>query len=172
MNPGGVQGRIPYVLRTVHKKDNLIGTELLESPRQANGVCALKQPSATPSEVMTPAQVALYLQVHKLTVYRYVRDRQLPAVRLGRSLRILKADVDEFLRLHRVGGRSRGTTRKVLGRRHADRSTSQTPGSVIRGSYQEPSVWSPMKSPSRREDLLPWHLWDWGIMGTTLGAFG
>src|SRR5713226_5931165 len=171
MNPGGVQGRIPYVLRTV-QKDNLIGTELLESPRQANGVCVLKKPPATPREVMTPAQVALYLQVHKLTVYRYVRDRQLPAVRLGRSLRILKADVDEFLRLHRVGGRSRGTTRKVLGRRHADRSTSQTPGSVIRGSYQEPSVWSPMKSPSRREDLLPWHLWDWGIMGTTLGAFG
>jgi excisionase family DNA binding protein len=121
---------------------------------------------------MTPAQVARYLQVHKLTVYRYVRDRQLPAVRLGRSLRILKADVDEFLRLHRVGGRSRGTIRKVLGRRHTDRSMSQTPGSVIRGYYQEPSTWSPMKTPSRREDMLTWNLWDWGITGTTLGTLG
>ncbi len=64
---------------------------------------------------MTPAQVARYLQVHKLTVYRYVRDRQLPAVRLGRSLRILKADVDEFLRLHRVGARSRETPMEPLG---------------------------------------------------------
>jgi excisionase family DNA binding protein len=78
---------------------------------------------------MTPAQVAQYLQVHKLTVYRYVRDRQLPAVRLGRSLRILKADMDEFLRLHRVGGRSRAPIPKDVGRRQADRRLSQTPES-------------------------------------------
>lgn len=135
-------------------------------------MCAVKQPSATPSEVMTPAQVALYLQVHKLTVYRYVRDRQLPAVRLGRSLRILKADVDEFLRLHRVDGRSRRALRKALGRRHRDRSMGPTPGSAIPGHHQEPTTWSHMKSPSRREDLLTWNLWDWGIAGTTLGTLG
>ncbi len=114
---------------------------------------------------MTPAQVALYLQVHKLTVYRYVRDRQLPAVRLGRSLRILKADVDEFLRVHRVGGRSRGPIPKGLGRRQTDRRMSQTPGSEIRGHYQERSTWPPMEPPSRQEDLLTWNLWDWVARG-------
>ncbi len=114
---------------------------------------------------MTPAQVARYLQVHKLTVYRYVRDRQLPAVRLGRSLRILKADVDEFLHLHRVDGRSRGSITKDLGRRQADQRISQTPGSEIHGDYHEPSTWSPMKSPSRQEDLLTWNLWDWVARG-------
>ncbi|HVH31039.1 MAG TPA: helix-turn-helix domain-containing protein, partial [bacterium] len=87
----------------------------------------MKQQAATTSEVLTPAQVARYLQVHKLTVYRYVRERQLPAVRLGRSLRILKADVDEFLRLHRVGGRIREPIRKTLGRRQTDRRVHQAP---------------------------------------------
>ena len=114
---------------------------------------------------MTPAQVARYLQVHKLTVYRYVRDRQLPAVRLGRSLRILQADVDEFLRLHRVGGRSRGPIRKDLGRRQADRRMSQAPGSEIRGGYQEAPTWTPMGSSSQQEAPLTWNLWDWVARG-------
>lgn len=113
---------------------------------------------------MTPAQVARYLQVHKLTVYRYVRDQQLPAVRLGRSLRILKADVDEFLRLRRVAGRSRGPIPKALRRRQADPRMSQTPGSEIHGHYREPSTW-PVGSVSRQEDLLTWNLWDWVARG-------
>lgn len=113
---------------------------------------------------MTPAQVARYLQVHKLTVYRYVREHELPAVRLGRSLRILKADVDEFLQLHRVGGR-RGPIAKDLGRRPADRRMSPTWGSEIRGHYQEPSTWPPVESSSRQEDLLTWNLWDWVARG-------
>jgi excisionase family DNA binding protein len=114
---------------------------------------------------MTPAQVARYLQVHKLTVYRYVRERQLPAVRLGRSLRILKADVDEFLRLHRVGGRSRGPIPKALGRQTADPRMNRTPGSEIHGYYQERSAWPPVELPSRQEDLLTWNLWDWVARG-------
>lgn len=114
---------------------------------------------------MTPAQVARYLQVHKLTVYRYVRDQQLPAVRLGRSLRILKADVDEFLRLHRVDGRRRGPNPRDLGRRQAVRRMTQTLGSEIRGHYQQPSTRPPAESPSRQEDPLTWNLWDWVARG-------
>jgi excisionase family DNA binding protein len=114
---------------------------------------------------MTPTQVARYLQVHKLTVYRYVRDRQLPAVRLGRSLRILKADVDEFLRLHREGGGGRGPIPKALRRRQAVRRMTQTPGSEIHGHYQDPSTWSSPELRSRQEDLLTWNLWDWVARG-------
>jgi len=49
------------------------------------------------SDLMTPAQVAEYLQLHKLTVYKYIREGRLPAARIGRSLRILKADVERLL---------------------------------------------------------------------------
>ena len=114
---------------------------------------------------MTPAQVARYLQVHKLTVYRYVRDQQLPAVRLGRSLRILKADVDEFLRLHRVDGRRRGPIPKHLGCRQAVRRMTPTPGSEIRGHYPHPSTGPRVESPSRQDDPLTWNLWDWVARG-------
>jgi excisionase family DNA binding protein len=67
----------------------------------------MRRGTATRPEVMTPAQVADYFQVHKLTVYRYIRAGELPAVRLERALRILKIDVDEFLRAHQVASAQR-----------------------------------------------------------------
>jgi excisionase family DNA binding protein len=46
---------------------------------------------------MTVEQVADYLQLNKLTVYKYIRDGRLPAARLGKAYRIRLADVDAFL---------------------------------------------------------------------------
>jgi excisionase family DNA binding protein len=46
---------------------------------------------------MTVEQVADYLQVNRLTVYRYVREGRIPAARIGKLYRVLKADVDGFL---------------------------------------------------------------------------
>jgi len=46
---------------------------------------------------MTVDQVAAYLQLNRLTVYRYVREGRIPAARIGRVYRLLKADVDLFL---------------------------------------------------------------------------
>jgi len=51
---------------------------------------------------MTVVQVAEFLQVNKLTVYRYIRTGELPAVRLGRGLRIMRDDLDRFLAARRV----------------------------------------------------------------------
>ena len=74
-------------------------------------------------EIMTPEQVADYLQLNKETVYRYIREGKLGASRLGRSYRIPRANVDLFLlatstsqadwraltdRLERVAERNRG----------------------------------------------------------------
>lgn len=49
------------------------------------------------SDLMTVEQVADYLQLNKLTVYKYIRDGRLPAARLGKAYRIRLADVDAFL---------------------------------------------------------------------------
>jgi excisionase family DNA binding protein len=49
------------------------------------------------SDVMTVEQVAGYLQLNKLTVYKYIRDGRLPASKLGKSYRIRMSDVDSFL---------------------------------------------------------------------------
>ena len=48
-------------------------------------------------DVMTVDQVAAYLQLNRLTVYRYVREGKIPAARIGKVYRLLKADVDRFL---------------------------------------------------------------------------
>jgi len=49
------------------------------------------------SEILTPEQVAGYLQLNKDTVYRYIREGKLIASRLGRSYRIKKDNLDLFL---------------------------------------------------------------------------
>src|SRR3954454_3903900 len=44
-------------------------------------------------EIMTPDQVADYLQVDRETVYRYIRSGKLEASRIGRSYRIPRRNV-------------------------------------------------------------------------------
>lgn len=53
-------------------------------------------------EVLTVEQAADYLQMNKVTLYRYIRDGQLPAARLGKVYRLLRRDVEAFLEARRV----------------------------------------------------------------------
>jgi excisionase family DNA binding protein len=55
-------------------------------------------------EVLTVEQAAEYLQVHRATLYRYIREGLLPAVRLGKVYRLLRSDVEAFVQARRVGG--------------------------------------------------------------------
>ena len=48
-------------------------------------------------DVMTPEQVADYLQLDKETIYRLIRDRRLAATRIGRAYRIPRQDLETFL---------------------------------------------------------------------------
>jgi excisionase family DNA binding protein len=46
----------------------------------------------------TVAEVAARMQVSKMTVYRLVHAGDLPAVRVGRSFRVSRSAVEEYLR--------------------------------------------------------------------------
>lgn len=48
-------------------------------------------------EILTVEQAADYLQVHRLTVYRYIRQGLLPAAKLGKMYRLFRRDVEGFL---------------------------------------------------------------------------
>ena len=48
-------------------------------------------------EVFTPEQAADYLQVHRETVYRYIRQGKLVASKLGRTYRVPKRSLDLLL---------------------------------------------------------------------------
>lgn len=47
--------------------------------------------------LLTVAQVARRLQVHEITVRRYIRAGTLKAVRVGRNLRVREEDLERFL---------------------------------------------------------------------------
>jgi len=48
-------------------------------------------------EVMTIAQLADYLQLHKQVVYRHVKNSRIPASRIGSTLRFKKSVIDAWL---------------------------------------------------------------------------
>ncbi len=48
-------------------------------------------------EILTVEQAAEYLQIHKVTVYKYIRSGLLPAAKLGKVYRIYRKDVEALL---------------------------------------------------------------------------
>jgi excisionase family DNA binding protein len=77
-------------------------------------------------EIMTPEQVAEYLQLNTDTVYRLIRGHQLAASKIGRTYRIPKEDVEAFLLSHST----RAQVREALFRRVAEigeRNAAQYP---------------------------------------------
>lgn len=53
-------------------------------------------------DFFTPKQIAVTLQLNILTVYSYIKNKQLPAVKLGRTYRITKGDLHKFLKTHKT----------------------------------------------------------------------
>ncbi len=53
-------------------------------------------------EILTVTQLAEYLQLNKLTIYRYIREGRLTASKFGKTYRIRRADVDKFLESQRL----------------------------------------------------------------------
>lgn len=51
------------------------------------------------SEVMTVKQLADYLQLNELTVYKKVRLGEIPAVKMGKALRFKKEVIDKWLEI-------------------------------------------------------------------------
>ncbi|MET3288976.1 UNVERIFIED_CONTAM: putative molybdopterin biosynthesis protein [Brevibacillus sp. OAP136] len=49
------------------------------------------------SEYLTPDEVALELKLSKYTVYELIKRKELPASKLGRSLRVMRTDLDAFM---------------------------------------------------------------------------
>lgn len=86
-------------------------------------------------DVMTPEQVADYLQLATETVYRLIRQRKLAATRVGRAYRIPREDVESFI----VANSTREEVRSLLFRRVmaiADRADSAVDGDALLESLE------------------------------------
>ncbi|MGH2404051.1 MAG: helix-turn-helix domain-containing protein [bacterium] len=115
----------------------------------------MKLRSKISSDVMTVEQVADYLQLNKLTVYKYIRDGRLPASKLGKSYRVRMSDVDAFLE----------TAKQVKARRIPPRQARGSRIAAARKSAEEVYV-----GPQRREEADAPHTpsvnpMDWVIRG-------
>jgi len=52
--------------------------------------------------LLTAEEVAEILQIHVLTVYHYIRQGTLKAIRLGRNYRVVPDDLDLFIESNRI----------------------------------------------------------------------
>ena len=58
---------------------------------------ASQQGQPTEHELLTVNEVADLLRVSKMTVYRLIKSNELGSVRVGKSYRIRREDIDRFL---------------------------------------------------------------------------
>ena len=67
--------------------------------------------SAVPHDLLTPREVAEVMRVSTMTVYRLIKSGELPAIRVGKHLRIRGNDVAKFLDARVVRARCTGSNR-------------------------------------------------------------
>lgn len=58
------------------------------------------------TEMLSVSDVARQLKVSKMTVYRLIHTKQIPAMQIGRSFRIGREDLDSYLGRVRTDGAS------------------------------------------------------------------
>ncbi len=49
------------------------------------------------NKYLTPKEVAKELQLNLLTIYKYIKTRKIVAIKFGRTYRIDKKDLDNFI---------------------------------------------------------------------------
>ena len=58
--------------------------------------------AATPSPIMTVAEVARYLRIHQTTVYRLIRRGQIPFFKMGSDYRFDKNEIEKLMIIRQV----------------------------------------------------------------------
>ncbi|MDR7523500.1 MAG: helix-turn-helix domain-containing protein [Armatimonadota bacterium] len=56
--------------------------------------------------ILTAQELARYLRVHEMTVYRMIQRGDLPALRVGRAWRFRKDQIDRWLTDHAINANS------------------------------------------------------------------
>jgi excisionase family DNA binding protein len=53
---------------------------------------------ASKSELMTAEETCRYLKITHRTLYRYLRNRGIPAFKLGKEWRFVRSDLEQWIR--------------------------------------------------------------------------
>ena len=55
---------------------------------------------------MTVAELSEYLKLDKMTIYKMVKEKRLPAARIGKQYRFFREDVEAWIRSQSTGPKS------------------------------------------------------------------
>lgn len=53
-------------------------------------------------DFLTPRQIASTLQLNIITIYSYIKNKELIAIKFGRTYRVTKEDLNNFLSNHKT----------------------------------------------------------------------
>lgn len=70
----------------------------------ANGPSGLGGSSMADDTLLNVKQVAQYLQLKESTIYSWAQDGKIPAIKIGRTWRFRRSDLDDWLEQHLQAG--------------------------------------------------------------------
>jgi excisionase family DNA binding protein len=92
--------RLKQALQTHHGALEELESAVLEFEEAIEGK-AINRPESRDVELMSIPQVCQYLGMGKSWVYRRIHNQEIPSVRLGRTIKIRRSDLEQYLEDHR-----------------------------------------------------------------------
>jgi excisionase family DNA binding protein len=93
--------RLKQALRTHREALEELESTLLEFEEAVNGEDQERPQERKGLELLAMAEVCQELGMGKSWVYRRLRSGEIPSVKLGRSIKVKRADLEEYLENHR-----------------------------------------------------------------------
>jgi excisionase family DNA binding protein len=93
--------RLKQALRTHREALEELESTLLEFEEAVNGEAQERPQERKGLELLAMPEVCQELGMGKSWVYRRLRSGEIPSVKLGRSIKVKRADLEEYLENHR-----------------------------------------------------------------------
>ena len=92
--------RLKRALQNHHRSLEELESALLEFEEAVQGK-VLDRPESRDLELLSILQVCQRLGMGKSWVYRRIHNQEIPSVRLGRTIKIRRSDLEQYLEEHR-----------------------------------------------------------------------
>ena len=100
-NSGDPLTRLKQALQTHHRVLEEVESAMLEFEEAIEGREFNRPESRDDFELLSIPQVCQYLGMGKSWVYRRIHNQEIPSVRLGRTIKIRRLDLEQYLEEHR-----------------------------------------------------------------------
>jgi excisionase family DNA binding protein len=100
-NNGDPLARLKQALQSHHRALEELESAMLEFEEAIEGRELDRPKSRDDFELLSIPQVCQYLGMGKSWVYRRIHNQEIPSVRLGRTIKIKRSDLEQYLEEHR-----------------------------------------------------------------------